>query len=139
MSISTTMSQTMIQLPATQSHYVDKFGCIVPNCTRLMAKLHVFKNFMEHHTQDEFYRDHIYKYRRQRTHTCVSKQNKKHLIYAAFHKAVHPKWNPDIITPKLTITGLPARIETRYCNLCVKKKQTLSQAPILSSNPIYIE
>jgi hypothetical protein len=123
-----------------------------PNCPDLMAKqLHVLKNFMQQHQEDEFYGDHVYKYRRRRTHTCVNKLNKKHLTYAAFHKIIYPKWNPAIITPKLAITGLPARIEdnwwvekfapeeTRFWNLCVEKKQTLHQVPILFSKPIYIE
>ena len=131
----------------------EQFYCD-PSCMDLMAKqLHVLKNFMEHHRQDEFYGDHVHRYRRRRTHTCVSKYNKMHLSYAAFHKIIYPKWNPAIVTPKPAVTGTkkPARMEdnwwldkfspeeTRFWNLCVKKRDSYNHIPLLFSKPIYIE
>ena len=122
-----------------------------PENIDLIAKqLHVLKNFMEHHTQDEFYGDDVNKIVKRRLHTCVSKHNKKHLTYAAFHKIIYPKWNPAIITPKTSALvdrrsqdnwwiNKFTQEEMKFWYMCFSKIMPFKDQPTLLSKPIYLE
>jgi hypothetical protein len=84
-----------------------------PDCVDLIAKqLHVLKNFMEIHRQEEFY--YTPDPNKRMAHTCHSKYNRQHLTYQTYHKLIYPKWNPAIITVKTPDYGSGGRPQDNW-------------------------